>query len=327
MWNPAAKLSSDLLDTHIKINGTKDGYGEAVKELGKDNQNIVVLSADLTISTRSNLFKEAFPERFIAVGVAEQNMAGIAAGLALNGKIPFMASFATFSPGRNWEQIRVAIAYSKANVKIIGGHSGLSDGPDGATHQGLEDIALTRVLPNMVILAPSDYLETKKAVYAAAKHIGPVYIRTTREPTPVFTTEHSPFEIGKATILKKGTALTIISAGPIMYEVLRAVKDLENHGIDVEVINSPSIKPLDDETIINSAQKTKKVLTVEEHQAAGGLGSAIAELLSEKMPVKIKRLGMQDTFGESGDYKKLWDKYGISANHIIIAAKEMYHAR
>ncbi len=296
---------------------TRDGFGEGLVEAGRLNSNVVVLTADLIDSTRSKGFEEMFPERFIEVGVAEQNMAGIAAGLALSGKIPFINSYAVFSPGRNWDQIRVSICLTNANVKIAGFHAGLSAGPDGATHQALEDVAISRVLPNTTVLSPCDYFEAKRVAVAAANHKGPVYIRLFKEPAPQLTKENDPFEIGKAYVLHEGKDVTIISAGPILSEVLLAQKELKNeNNISCEVINCATIKPLDEGTILKSVKKTQKVVVVEEHQIAGGLGSAICELLSQKMPVKVKLMGIQDSFGESGKYSELLQKYGLDKESI-----------
>jgi transketolase len=308
----------------VKKTATRDGFGDALLEAGQSNENIVALTADLSESTRTHLFAKAFPKRFFEVGIAEQNMAGIAAGLALSGKIPFMSSFAVFSPGRNWDQIRLSICYSQANVKIIGSHGGFSNGGDGANAQALEDIALMRVLPNMVVLHPADYIETKKAVFAAIKHVGPVYIRLMREPTPVFTDAGSSFEIGKSTVLAEGTDVTIIGTGPVVYDALMVAQELKKEkGISCEVINCASIKPLDKKTILESAKKTGKVITVEEHQVYGGLGGAVCELLAQEFPVPVKIIGVSDTFGESGDYVRLKDKYGISTDHIKKAISQL----
>lgn len=300
---------------------TRDGYGHGLVELGKKNPNIVVLCADLTDSTRSDWFKKEFPDRFYEVGIAEQNMLGIAAGLALSGKIPFVSTYAVFCPGRNWDQLRVSVCYNKANVKLAGAHAGLSVGPDGATHQGLEDIAITRCLPNLAVLAPCDYLETKKATIAAAKIDGPVYLRFSREATPVFTTENTPFEIGKANVLRQGKKVTIIACGPLIYETLLAAEEL-----DAEVINCHTIKPIDKETIIKSAKKTGKVITLEEHQIMGGLGSAVAEILSENYPVPIKFMGIKDRFGESGTPEELLEKFKLTHEHIIKTAKSYFRS-
>ena len=299
---------------------TRDGFGDAILALGQKNKNVVVVSADLAESTRVDKFGQKFPERFFEVGVAEQNMAGIAAGLALAGKIPFIASFGVFSPGRNWDQIRVSIAYSQANVKIIASHTGLSVGEDGASHQALEDIAIMRSLPNIIVLAPADYYQTKKATLEAAKIKGPVYIRFARQASPLLTNEKSPFQIGKAQIMCPGQDLTIIGCGPILAEALIAVDKLKEKNIKVELINCHTIKPLDKNTILKSVRKTGRLITIEDHQKAGGLGSAIAEMLAENYPLPMELIGVNDTFGESGKPKELWDKYGLSSSYIVNAA-------
>ncbi|MDC0449173.1 transketolase family protein [bacterium] len=293
------------------------GFGEVLVDLGKKNPDIVVLDADLMESTKTDAFEKAFPERFIQVGVAEQNMASMAAGLALSGKIPFVTTFGIFCPGRNWEQIRLSVCFSNANVKFVSTHCGLSHCHDGGMAQALEDIALTRVLPNMTVICPADYYETKKAVEAAAETTGPMYIRLGREPTELVTQPKDPFEIGKAQVLAEGKDLTVISTGAITFEAVKAANDLKaKHGTDVEIISCSTIKPLDEKTILESAKKTGKVVTVEEHQINGGLGGAVAELLSEKLPTKLLRIGVEDTFAESGTYKELKDKYGLSAHRI-----------
>ncbi len=301
----------------VQNKSTRDAFGEALTLLGKSNPNIVVLTADLAESTRVLEFEKEFPDRFFQVGVAEQNMAGIAAGIAVNGRIPFMTSFSAFSPYGNWLQIRTLIAYSNANVKIVSTHSGLSAGKDGATHQALEDITLMRVLPNMVIISPADYNETKNAVKAAVEHKGPVYIRLTRDATPVFTNHKKPFEIGKSPILKKGKDITIACTGPILAEVFSAAEKMEPE-ISCEVINFSTIKPMDKDTLLDSAKKTGKVITVEEHQIAGGLGSAVCEILAENMQVPVFRIGINDSFGESGSYSDLLEKNQLNAKHIKI---------
>ncbi len=302
------------------------GIGEALVSAGEKYSNVVALAGDLAESTKFSLFAKKFPERFFQVGVAEQNMAGIAAGLALSGKIPFMASFAVFNPGRNWDQIRVSIAYSKANVKIVGSHAGFTNAPDGATHEGLEDVAITRVLPNLKVVVPADYIQAKKLVLAATQDHSPIYIRSFKGETNVLFDEKSPFEIGKAQVVKKGTDLTIITNGPILAEVLLATENLaERYNINAEVINCHTVKPLDKETLYESALKTRKVLVVEEHQVFGGLGSAVAELLIQHLPVPTKLMGVEDTFGESGTRDQLLEKYGLSAVHIEMEAKTLYH--
>ncbi len=304
----------------LEYKSTRAGFGDALLVLAKKDKNIVVVSADLAESTRVQAFAKKFPERFIEVGVAEQNMMGVAAGLALSGKTAVAASFAVFSPGRNWDQLRVSVCYSDANVKIIGSHAGLAVGEDGASHQALEDIAITRCLPNLTIISPADYLEAQRATEAMLKIKGPVYLRLTRPNTPLFTDKKTPFKIGQADILLSGKDITLIAHGPILYEALQAAKILAKEKISVEIINCHTIKPLDGKTILNSAKKTRQVVTLEDHQINGGLGSAIAELLSEKLPTSLLRLGVHDTFGESGDYKKLWQKYSLDrqsiANHI-----------
>lgn len=299
----------------------RDGYGQGIVELGSRNPAVVVLCCDLTESTRSLKFAERFPERFIEVGVAEQNMAGIAAGMSFEGKIPFIASYAVFSPGRNWDQLRVSVCYSGANVKIVGAHAGISVGPDGATHQALEDLAILRVLPGLTVLCPTDAEETRKAVHAAAMHVGPVYLRFGREKVPVVTTAASPFAIGRATVLRSGRDATVVACGPLVYEALEAARTLSGEGIELEVVSSPSIKPLDNDTIIASARRTRAVVTAEEHQVSGGLGSAVAETLAAAAPVPVVRVGMPDAFGESGSPDELLTKYGMRAANIKAAVR------
>ncbi|OIO86982.1 MAG: transketolase [Candidatus Aquicultor secundus] len=290
-------------------------------ELGEYNQDVVVLSADLTESTRTLEFSKKYPGRFIEAGVAEQNMAGMAAGLAFEGKIPFAGSFSVFSPGRNWDQIRVSICYSNANVKIAGSHAGLVTGEDGATHQALEDIAITRCLPNMVVLVPCDALEAKKATVAAALYKGPVYLRLAREKTAVVTTFETPFEIGKALVLREGDDAAIIACGTMVYPALEAAESLAAEGYSVCVINNPSIKPLDTETIVAAAVQTGAIVTAEEHQINGGLGGAVAEVLARNAPVPQEMVAVNDTFGESGRPKELLAKYGLTPWHIVDAVK------
>lgn len=296
---------------------TRKGYGEGLVLLGTEDPNVVVLTGDLAESTTAHLFQKQFPERFIECGVAEQNMMGLAAGLALAGKVPFISSYAVFSPGRSWDQLRVSVCYSEANVKVAGAHTGISVGPDGATHQALEDIAITRVLPNLVVLAPSDYLETKKATLALGKMKGPAYFRFARNATPVFTTEATPFEIGKAQILKDGKDLAIIGCGPVVYNALLAALELEKENISVMVINNHTIKPIDTLTLVEAAKKCKVVVTLEEHQIMGGMGSAVCEVLSRHCPVPVHRLGIPDHFGESGEPDELISKFGLDAKALI----------
>ncbi|HLC48916.1 MAG TPA: transketolase family protein [Candidatus Andersenbacteria bacterium] len=311
-----AHLSPATLRHDVHMAATRDGYGIGVVELGEKDDSIVVLCADLTESTRSNLFREKFTERFIEMGVAEQNMANVAVGLSLNGKIPFIATYAVFSPGRNWDQIRISSCYNKANVKFIGAHAGVTVGPDGGTHQALEDIALTRVLPNMTVLVPCDSEEARKAVHAAAKINGPVYIRLGRIPTPVFTTQKTPFRVGKATTFRDGDDVAIIGAGPIIHSALVAAHQLVEKGISCRIINLSSIKPIDSEAIEQAARSCKAIVTVEEHQIFGGVGSAIAEVVAGSYPVPMEFIGMHDSFGESGPPEELLKKYRMDAPAI-----------
>ena len=294
-----------------ELKSTREGFGEGVVEVGRNNPNVVVLTADLGESLKLDGFIKEFPERFFECGVAEQNMMGVAAGMALSGKIPFVCSFAVFSPTRAMDQIRVSVCYSNLPVKIIGGHAGLITGEDGASHQALEDIAMMRVLPNMTVLVPADYFEAKKAVKESLKINGPVYIRLTRPKTEIITKESDEFKIGKASILKTGNSVTVISCGPILGNVLKACE-----GIDSEIINCSTIKPIDRETIILSAKKTGRVVTVEEHQIYGGLGGAVAEVLGQNCPVPLDIVGVNDTFGESGKSEELLEKYGLGITNI-----------
>lgn len=327
--NPEAHLVENLLDLKaIEQKPTRNGYGEGLVKAGEENPNIVALSADLTESTRTQLFKDKFPERFIEIGVAEQNLASVASGLAAVGKVPFISSYAMFSPGRNWEQIRTTICYNEQNVKICGAHAGVSVGPDGATHQAIEDVAIMRPIANMTILVPSDVEEARKATYAAAKFVGPVYLRFTREKTPVFTTSSTPFAIGKAEIfwneLKAGKpAVAIIASGPLTHNAILAADALEKEGIGVRVINSPSVKPLDEATIIDAASAAGAVVTVEEHQVSGGMGSAIAEVLAKNAPVPMEFIGVQNRFGESGEPAQLLEAFGMGVSHIIAAVQRV----
>lgn len=309
-------LNPKLFSKNVELAGTRDGYGEALVELGEKNKKVVVLTGDLAESTRAHLFGEKFPNRFIECGVAEQNMMGIAAGLALSGKIPFVSSYATFSPGRSWDQARVAVAYTKANVKIAGAHAGISVGPDGATHQALEDVAIMRVLPNMRVIVPCDKEETRKATMAAAKMDGPVYFRFEREKTEVITTKETPFKVGRAEIFRKGEDVTIIGCGPLLFKALVAAEELKKAGIEAEVINNHTIKPLDEVTIVHSVRKTGCLVSVEDHQVTGGLGSAVAECLARNFPVPIRFVGIQDHFGESGDSDFLLTKFGLTVDNI-----------
>ncbi|MEK7507447.1 MAG: transketolase family protein [Patescibacteria group bacterium] len=306
-----------------ELKPTRDGYGLGLVEAGEKDERVVVLCADLSESTRSQWFKDKFPDRFIQMGVAEQNMATVAAGLANYGKIPFISSYAAFSPGRNWEQIRTTIALNNVPVKIGGAHAGISVGPDGATHQQLEDIAIMRTMPNMVVLVPCDAIEAQKATVAAAFNNKPTYIRFGREKSPVFTTVETPFEIGRAEIFREGKDVSIITCGMLLYNALVAAEKLAQEGIDCEVINFHTIKPLDEKTITTSAKKTGAVVSVEEHQINGGLGSAIAETLARNYPAPQEFIGVQDRFGESGKLEELIEHFGLDANAIKQAVKKV----
>lgn len=325
MLNTNLKLSEKIFAEDVEQQPTRQGYGEGAVVAGERDVNVVVLCADLTESTRSILFKEKFPDRFVEVGVAEQGMATVAAGMANYGKIPFISSYAAFSPGRNWEQIRTTIALNDVPVKIIGAHAGVSVGPDGATHQMLEDIALMRAIPNMIVVYPSDAIEAKKATIEAAKNGKPTYIRLAREKTPILTTEETPFEIGKAEIFweSKNPQVTIIASGPLVYEAMVAAKELDKNQIEVEVINCHTIKPLDEQTILRSVRTTGGVVTVEEHQTTGGLGGAVAEMLAKNYPVPMEFVGMPDHFGESGQPDELLKKYGMKSKNIEEAVKKV----
>lgn len=319
----ASHLVDDLFDKSLEQVPTRNGYGEGLVELGKKNLNIIVLTGDLEESTRAHLFHKEFPDRFIECGVAEQNMMGIAAGLAANGKVPFVSSYATFAPGRAWDQFRVSVCYSNLPVKVAGAHSGISVGPDGATHQALEDIASVRVLPNVTVIVPCDYLETKKATLAAATINGPVYFRFAREKTPAFTTEKTPFVVGRAEVYREGKDVAIIASGPLVYKALVAAEELSKEKIDAQVLNNHTIKPIDEDTIVAAAKKCGAVVTVEEHQTMGGAGSAVAEVLAGKHPVPIEFVGMPNTFGESGEPEELLEKYGMGVKHIKAAVKRV----
>ena len=324
MKRKEAYLVQDLLDkSKLEMAATRVGYGKGLVEAGEKDQRVVVLCADLTESTHSHWFKEKFPERFIELGVAEQNMATVAAGMANYGKIPFISSYSAFSPGRNWEQIRTTIALNNVPVKICGAHAGISVGPDGATHQQLEDIALMRAMPNMVVLVPCDAIEAQKATMAAAFNGKPTYIRFGREKSPIFTTQETPFEIGKAEIFREGKDVAIIGCGMLLYNALVAAEELSKKGIECEVINSHTIKPLDGEIILASVIKTGAVVSVEEHQVTGGLGSAIAEVLAKNHPVPQEFIGVQDRFGESGTPKELIEAFGVGVGSIKEAVRKV----
>jgi transketolase len=325
MVNTEQKLSKKIFIRDIEKVPTRNGWGEGLVIAGEANEDVVVLSADTTESVRNSYFKEKFPERFVQVGVAEQALVTVASGMAAYGKVPFIATYAVFSPGRNWEQIRTTVCLNDVPVKIGGAHAGVTVGPDGATHQALEDISLMRVLPNMIVVVPADSIQTKKAVIEAATNGKPTYIRFAREETPVFTTEESPFKIGKAQVVweRKDPKVSIVACGPLVYEALRAANDLAKSKIASIVINAHTIKPLDEQEIIQAAKLSGAVVTVEEHQITGGLGGAVAETLSQKFPVPIEFVGMPDSFGESGTPSQLLSKYKMTYKDIVIAAKRV----
>lgn len=331
--NPHAKIVGNILDTKsIQQAPTRNGYGEGLVLAADENPNVVALCADLTESTRTEAFAKKYPERFVEMGVAEQNLAAVASGMSAAGKVPFIASYAMFSPGRNWEQIRTTICYNEQNVKIVGAHAGVSVGPDGATHQAIEDMAITRVIANMTVLAPCDAIEARKVVVAAAKHVGPVYMRFAREKTPVFTTDETPFAIGKAQVFwdapdpfdaaqGRGTKpdVAIIACGPFVHNAILAAAELEKDGVMVRVINNPSVKPLDEEIILQASEDAGAIVTVEEHQVAGGMGSAVAEFLARTRPVPMEFVGVQNRFGESGEPGELIEHFGMGVSSIRTA--------
>lgn len=321
MLNQKLKLNTKIFNSDVEKKSTRLGFGEGLLLAAIDDEKVVGLCADLLESVKMNLFASKFPKRFIEVGIAEQNMASVASGMAAMGKITFIASYAIFNPGRNWEQIRTTICYNNQNVKIVGSHAGLSVGPDGGSHQMLEDIALARVLPNMVVISPCDSIEAKKATEAIAITKNPSYLRVARNDTPIITTEDTPFEIGKAQIFfepENGLAeVGIIATGPILYNALIAAKKLESEGIKIKVMNLSTVKPLDINAVISLAKETKRIITIEDHQVAGGMGSACAECLSEFYPTRIEFVGIKDRFGQSGTPEELAKYYKIDTDSII----------
>ncbi|MDO8590211.1 MAG: transketolase C-terminal domain-containing protein [bacterium] len=325
MLNPDLKLNTKIFDKDVEQIPIRQGFGEGLLAAGEKNMQVVGLCADLTESTKMNLFAEKFPNRFIQVGVAEQNLAGVASGLAAMGKIPFISSYAMFSPGRNWEQIRTNICYNDRPVKIIGSHAGISVGPDGGTHQAIEDIAITRVIPRMMVLSPCDAIEAKKATLASVDTGTPVYIRLAREKTPIITTEQTPFKIGKAETYwtSEKPQAGIIATGALLHRALLAAKELEEQGIEVEVVNLATIKPLDEESIVKFAKKVGRIITLEEHQIRGGMGSAVAECLAKNFPVPMEFLGVDDQFGQSGTPDELIEHYGMGTKSIIGAVNKI----
>lgn len=301
----------------------RKGFGRGLLQAGKNNENVVAACADLTESTQMHLFAEAFPERFVEVGVAEQNLVTVGSGMAAMGKVPFVSSYAAFSPGRNWEQIRTTICLNDQPVKIVGSHAGIFTGADGATHQMLEDLALMRALPNMVVLAPCDSVEAEKATLAMAIDKRPNYMRVAREATPILTTEKTPFQIGRAYVFKKGADISLIATGTMTYQAMAAASILLKDNVDAEVIHVPTIKPLDYQIILQSAERTKHVVTIEEGQINGGLGGAVAELLGENLPTTMLRVGINDRFGESGKPDELLKHFGLTPSHIAMTAHRM----
>lgn len=320
-------LNPNLFRNDVEQEPIRAGFGRGLKAAAEVNEKIVALCADLTDSTQIGLFREAFPARFIETGIAEQNLVSVASGLALAGNIPFASSYAAFNPGRNWEQIRTTIALNDQPVKIVGSHAGVSVGPDGASHQMLEDIALMRVLPNMIVVVPGDSLEAEKATRAIAENGKPSYIRLAREKTPIISTDQSPFEVGRAYVLREGGDISLMGTGAMTYQLLVAANILAEKGISAEVVHVPTVKPLDNEAIIASARHTGRVLTAEEAQIAGGFGGAVAELLSEQLPTPLLRIGMQDRFGESGAPLELFDYFGLTGEHIAQRAEEFVHTK
>lgn len=316
-------LSKEIGKTTIEIEPNRNGFGRGLKAAGEANEKVVALCADLTGSTKIDLFAKTFPERFFQVGVAEQNLVTVSSGMAAQGFIPFCSSYAAFSPGRNWEQIKTTVALNNRPVKIVGSHAGLMTGPDGATHQMLEDIAIMRSMPNMVVIVPCDAKEAEKATVAMSEDPRPNYLRLARDGVPTFTTDATPFEIGKAQVFRKGKDITIIATGVMTYQALVAAESLAKDNISAEVIHCPTVKPLDEETILRSVKKTGLVITAEEAQMIGGLGGAVSELLSEKHPAVVRRIGVADKYGETGKPDELMRAYGLTHTHIALAAHEL----
>jgi len=325
MLNQSQKLNPKLFDKKVDQVPIRQGFGEGLLEAGEKNPQVVGLCADLTESTKMHLFANKFPERFVQVGIAEQNLASVASGMSAMGKIPFISSYAMFSPGRNWEQIRTTICYNDRPVVIAGSHAGISVGPDGGTHQAVEDLAITRVIPNMVVFSPCDHIEAKKITLASAELGKPAYIRLAREKTPVITTLDTPFEVGKGQLLygdeKERADVGIVATGALVYKALKVAETLKGEGINVKVLNISTIKPLDNESVINLAKTCGCVVSVEEHQIAGGLGSAVAECLSQNFPVPQEFIGVKNLFGQSGKQDELLEHYEMGESHILQACK------
>ena len=328
MINPNQKLNPKIFDKDIESAPIRRGFGEGLVLAGDTNKNVVGLCSDLSESTTMNLFKDKYPDRFVEMGIAEQNMASVASGMAAMGKIPFITSYAMFSPGRNWEQIRTTICYNNRNVKIAGSHAGVSVGPDGGTHQAIEDIAILRAIPNMVIISPCDINEARKATIACALNNNPTYIRLARNNTPVITSKESPFEIGKAQLLfmpkdNKRAEIGIIATGALLHRALKVASELENEGKLVKVLNLSTIKPLDEDSVWKLAHETGAIVTVEEHQIVGGMGSAVAECLARHYPTPMEFVGIKDKFGQSGTPEELIEHYGMGEKDIKNAIKKV----
>lgn len=325
MLNPDLNLNQNFFNEDVGREPTRKGYGTGLVELGEKNPNIVVLSADLTESTQAHLFAEKFPERFFQMGVAEQNMAAVAAGLGVSNKRAFISSYATFSPGKNWETIRTTIAYNNSDVKVAGHHAGTMTGPDGATHQATEDIAIMRVLPNFKVIVPCDALQAHKATLQAGNNYGPYYLRYTRDKSPIMTTDTTPYELGKGQVFWKGNSpkVAIFSTGFLTSEALFASNELQKEGVEVDVVNIHSIKPLDVELIISYSHTVGGFVTLEDHQVAGGLGSAISEVVSQSNPIPIEFVGMKDAFGETGTPAEILSKYKMDKGGVKDAVKKL----
>lgn len=327
MINNSQKLNPKLFDKDVEQVPIRKGFGEGLLKAGEEDQDVVGLSADLTESTQMHLFRDKFPERFIEVGIAEQNLASVASGMSAMGKIPFISSFAAFSPGRNWEQIRTTICYNNRPVVVAGSHAGFSDGSDGGTHQALEDMAIMRVVPNMTVISPCDFIEAKKAAIASAKYGKPVYIRLLREKTPVITTEDTPFEIGKAGLYygdqEEKADVGIVATGSLVYRALKVAELLKKENISAKVLNVATIKPIDTESLVSLAKTCGAIVTVEEHQIFGGFGSAVAEALVANFPVPMEFVGVKDQFGQSGTPNELLEHYEIDEKNILSAAKRV----
>ena len=327
MLNKSQKLNPNIFDKKVEQVPIRKGFGQGLLELGEKNPKVVGLCADLTASTMMNLFANKFPERFVQVGVAEQNLASVASGMSAMGKIPFISSYAMFSPGRNWEQIRTTICYNDRAVIIAGSHAGVSVGPDGGTHQAIEDIAITRVIPNMTVISPCDHIEARKATIASASLGKPVYIRLAREKTPIITTDETPFEIGKAQIYygdeDAKADVGIIATGALLHRALKVAESLKKDGISAKVLNISTIKPIDSEAVIKLAKTCGAIVSVEEHQIIGGLGSAVSEVLVQNFPVPQEFIGVKNLFGQSGQQDELIEHYEMGESHILSAAKKV----